>query len=64
VHSAFGTVGLSMNKTGDVTSAGRVILVGLMFVGRVGPIALAAALANRAARRAAFRYAYDEVAIS
>jgi len=63
VHSAFGTVGLSMNKTGDVTSAGRVILVGLMFVGRVGPIALAAALANRAARRAAFRYAYDEVAI-
>jgi len=63
VHSAFGTVGLSMNKTGEVTSGGRLILVALMFIGRVGPIALAAALAARVGRRTAFRYAYDEVAI-
>jgi len=63
VHSAFGTVGLSMNKTGEVTPAGRLILVALMFVGRVGPIALAAAMAARVGRRAAYRYAYDEVAV-
>jgi trk system potassium uptake protein TrkH len=62
VHSAFGTVGLSMNKTGEVTAAGRLILIGLMFVGRVGPIALAAAMTSRVGR-AAYRYAYDEVAV-
>lgn len=61
VHSAFGTVGLSMNKTGEVTPTGRLILTALMFVGRVGPLALAAAMAAR--RGTAHRYSYDDVAV-
>lgn len=62
-HSAFGTVGLSMNRTGELTPAGRVIITLLMFAGRVGPLALAAAMATRGVGRARFRYAYDEVAV-
>jgi trk system potassium uptake protein TrkH len=62
-HSAFGTVGLSMGRTADLTPAGRVIITLLMFVGRVGPVSLAAAMAVRAGRRAAYRYSYDEVAV-
>lgn len=61
VHSAFGTVGLSMNKTGEVTPAGRLILTALMFMGRVGPLALAAAMAAR--RGTTHRYSYDDVAV-
>lgn len=45
--SAFGTVGLSTGITAGVPSAGQAILIGLMFLGRLGPITLAAALALR-----------------
>lgn len=45
--SAFGTVGLSPGITADVPTAGRLILILLMFVGRLGPITLASALALR-----------------
>lgn len=62
-HSAFGTVGLSMGKTAELTPVGRVVITVLMFVGRVGPLSLAAAMAFAGERRAAFRYAYDEVAV-
>lgn len=53
--SAFGTVGLSTGVTTDLTPVGRLVLVGLMFVGRVGPITFGAALAMREHRRR-FRY--------
>jgi trk system potassium uptake protein TrkH len=62
-HSAFGTVGLSMNRTAELSPAGRVIITLLMFVGRVGPLGLAAAMATRGLGRAKFRYAYDDVAV-
>ncbi|HET7038709.1 MAG TPA: potassium transporter TrkG, partial [Gemmatimonadales bacterium] len=62
-HSAFGTVGLSMGKTADLTPAGRIVITALMFIGRVGPLSLAAAMAFAGERRAGFRYAYDEVAV-
>lgn len=45
--SAFGTVGLSTGITAAVPPAGQLLLVALMFAGRVGPITLAAALALR-----------------
>ncbi|MEO3845970.1 potassium transporter TrkG [Streptomyces sp. B22F1] len=45
--SAFGTVGLSTGITADLPAAGQVVLVLLMFVGRVGPITLVSALALR-----------------
>ncbi|MGK9476851.1 TrkH family potassium uptake protein [Melioribacter sp. OK-6-Me] len=37
--SAFGTVGLSMGLTPELTWGGKIIIVLLMFIGRVGPLA-------------------------
>ncbi|MBF6082870.1 TrkH family potassium uptake protein [Nocardia cyriacigeorgica] len=45
--SAFGTVGLSTGITAELSPAAHLILVLLMFIGRVGPITLASALALR-----------------
>jgi trk system potassium uptake protein len=45
--SAFGTVGLSMGITPDLTLPGKVMIMGMMYVGRVGPLTLALALAQR-----------------
>jgi len=62
--SAFNTVGLSMGVTGELSGFGRGLTIFMMFVGRVGPLTLAAALFQR--RRHAtrsFRYAYEDVAI-
>jgi trk system potassium uptake protein TrkH len=47
--SAFGTVGLSMGITPTLTDAGKLIVTATMFVGRVGPLTLALALAERPA---------------
>jgi Trk-type K+ transport system membrane component len=45
--SAFATVGLSTGITPHLPPAGQLVLVGLMFVGRLGPATLGAALALR-----------------
>ncbi|GAA4881100.1 TrkH family potassium uptake protein [Actinomycetospora straminea] len=47
VLSALGTVGLSTGITTELPAAGQVVLIVLMFVGRLGPLALASALALR-----------------
>lgn len=47
VISAFATVGLSTGITGGLPPSGQMILVVLMFVGRVGTITVATALALR-----------------
>lgn len=49
--SAFGTVGLSTGITPELSTGARMTLVALMFIGRVGPITLGAALAMRQHRR-------------
>ena len=49
--SAFGTVGLSTGVTGDLDTVGRLVVVGLMLAGRVGPVTLVVALALRGERR-------------
>ncbi|PAZ17379.1 ATPase [Streptomyces sp. SA15] len=51
VVSAFATVGLSTGITADFPDAGQVILVLLMFIGRLGPITLVSALALRERKR-------------
>lgn len=48
--SALGTVGISMDFTTNLTVAGRIIISVLMFFGRVGPITIAMAVANRSRR--------------
>ena len=47
VVSAFATVGLSTGITADLPTTGQLILVALMFLGRLGPITLVSALALR-----------------
>ena len=53
--SAFANVGLSMNATPLMPPAAQVVLIALMFLGRVGTITIGVALALRH-RRANFRY--------
>jgi potassium uptake TrkH family protein len=55
--SAFGTVGLSTGITPSLPVSGQVLIVGLMFVGRLGPITLVSALALRERQR---RYTLPE----
>ncbi|NNG66824.1 TrkH family potassium uptake protein [Caldanaerobacter subterraneus] len=45
--SAFGTVGLSLGLTPQLTTVGRIIIIFTMYTGRVGPLTLALALAQR-----------------
>ena len=49
--SAFATVGLSTGITTKLPPAGQLVLVTLMFVGRLGPISLVSALALRERHR-------------
>lgn len=51
VTSAFATVGLSTGITADLPDAAQILLVFVMFVGRLGPITFAAALALRDRQR-------------
>lgn len=44
--SAFGTVGLSVGITPDLTPIGKLIIIFTMFAGRLGPLTLAYALAR------------------
>lgn len=45
--SAFGTVGLSMGLTPELTPAGRILIMFTMFAGRVGPLTIAFAISKR-----------------
>ncbi|MFD0859449.1 TrkH family potassium uptake protein [Roseovarius aquimarinus] len=51
VTSAFGTVGLSRGATGELDTAGRITIMLLMFLGRVGPLTLGFFLATRSQPR-------------
>ncbi len=46
VISAFGTVGLSMGLTSSLTVIGKLIIVFIMFLGKIGPLTLALSLAK------------------
>jgi len=50
VFSAFGTVGLSTGITPYLSTVGRMIVIATMFVGRIGPLALALVVAGREIR--------------
>ncbi|MEX1055702.1 MAG: potassium transporter TrkG, partial [Rhodothermales bacterium] len=62
--SAFNTVGLSMGATNELSGTGKFLTTLLMFLGRVGPLTFAAALARRyTVGGGKFYYAYEDVAI-
>ncbi|GIF46739.1 potassium uptake TrkH family protein [Asanoa ferruginea] len=58
VTSAFATVGLSTGITPTLPNSGQIILVVLMFIGRVGTIAVGSAIALNTQRRL-YRYAEE-----
>ena len=60
--SAFANVGLSTGITPDLSAWGQTILVLAMFVGRLGPLTFALALAQREPR-AVYRYSTETVKI-
>ena len=60
--SAFGTVGLSTGITPSLSASGKLVLVALMFVGRVGPLTLVLAVGPRQ-ERGRFRYAEENVMV-
>ncbi|MCR4442300.1 MAG: TrkH family potassium uptake protein [Peptococcaceae bacterium] len=45
--SAFGTVGLSTGVTPQLTAAGKTVIIFTMYAGRIGPVTLAYALAQK-----------------
>ncbi len=62
-QSALGTVGLSMNKTADLSPPGRLLIVLLMFLGRVGPLAALEAMARRSRRKQPYRLGREDVLV-
>ncbi|WP_041808382.1 TrkH family potassium uptake protein [Evansella cellulosilytica] len=52
--SAFGTVGLSMGLTDQLSIYGKQMIIVLMFIGRIGPLTLAFALAKSAKRTVSY----------
>jgi len=52
-----------MGVTPSLSTAGRWIIILLMFIGRVGPLTFAAALTIRRHRTPQFRYAYEDVVV-
>lgn len=59
VVSAFGTVGLSMGITGQLSDLGEILLSLTMFIGRIGPLTLFFMLMKP--KREHFRYPYDQI---
>jgi trk system potassium uptake protein TrkH len=60
--SAFGTVGLSTGITSALSAGGRLILIALMYLGRLGPLTLALALMEKRPDRP-IKYPSEDVVI-
>jgi trk system potassium uptake protein TrkH len=60
--SAFGTVGLSAGITASLTPLGKLIIIALMFVGRLGPLTVALA-AGHSEEKGRIRYAEENVMV-
>ena len=62
ITSAFGTVGLSLDVTPNLSTFGKILVSVVMFLGRVGPITFVVALAVRQ-RPPRYKYPEEEIAI-
>lgn len=61
VASALGTVGLSRGITGDLVPWGKIVVIVLMFIGRVGPITVGLAIFSKSKQNV--RFVEEDVAI-
>lgn len=62
VVSAFGTVGLSMGITTALSTMGKVLIIMVMFIGRLGPLTIAVAISKKEAK-GDFRYAEENIMV-
>jgi len=60
VFSAFGTVGLSLGLTPDLSFIGRLTIIVIMFIGRLGPLTIGLAINEIQSARGKDRYKYPE----
>jgi trk system potassium uptake protein TrkH len=60
--SAYGTTGMSMGLTGQLTTFGKVVIVLLMFIGRLGPVTLAFTLTSKTEKEL-YRYPEGKITI-
>ncbi len=60
--SAFATVGLSRGMTGDLTDIGKIIITLTMYVGRVGPLTMAFAFAQKS-KHSKLKYADGNIIV-
>ncbi len=63
VVSAFATVGLTMGLTPDLTVFGKLLIMSLMFVGRVGLYTVVFALLRKNAKKQKFNYVSENVLV-
>ena len=64
VVSAFGTVGLTLGLTPHLTVIGKIVIILTMYMGRVGPLTVATALAQReSSRKELLRYPEEKVMV-
>lgn len=63
VISAFGTVGLSLGITTSLSTVGKIVIAITMFTGRIGPLTLFMALAQRHHTVSSIQYPDEEVMI-
>ena len=63
ITSAFGTVGLSTGLTPTLTIVGKLIIIATMFVGRIGPLTLALAVAMQSGK-AVYSYPEEKIMIA
>lgn len=61
--SAFGTVGLSLGLTPNLSTAGKLAVIFTMYSGRIGTITLAFALARRIPSKAHIKYPEEKILI-
>ncbi len=59
--SAFGTVGLSLGLTAELSTFGKIVVIFTMLIGRVGPLSVALAVGG--ARPIRFKYAEERVMV-
>lgn len=61
--SALGTVGLSLGATGDLSTPGKIVIMVLMFIGRLGPLSAGMALVPAARDAPYFREGRADIAV-
>lgn len=61
--SAFGTVGLSLGITPYLSVVGKILVVALMFFGRVGPLTIVLAISSKGDKKPLLRYPEGKIIV-